>query len=132
MRARVGRHDALSRQSGQLTVTKNLSLDSANTNNNGRCNADVTHRRDGGSYSERIDLKIASEIPEMTSHPNEREQELAALARLVASARDSAEEIGFEKVAASLNIALVALLDEIGEQARPDIALAPQNDHIPN
>ncbi|WP_132518386.1 hypothetical protein [Rhizobium sp. BK376] len=68
----------------------------------------------------------------MTSHPNEREQELAALARLVASARDSAEEIGFEKVAESLNIALVALLDEIGEQARPDIALVPQNDHIPN
>jgi hypothetical protein len=71
-------------------------------------------------------------MPKTTSHPSERQQELAALASLVDSARKSAEAIGSEKVVQSLNMALAALLDEIEEPALPQAGNTAENCCIQN
>lgn len=55
---------------------------------------------------------------------SERQQELAALARLINHARQSAEDIGAENVSKSLNVALIALLDEAGDPLLPEALLA--------
>lgn len=57
---------------------------------------------------------------------NERQQELAALARLIGYARQSAEHMGAETITKSLTVALTALLDEAGEPGLSEALLASE------
>lgn len=65
-------------------------------------------------------------MQEDTVEQSERQQELAALARLISHARKCAEDIGAEDVTKSLNVALIALLDEVDDPSLPEALLASE------